>query len=313
MSDSNHPLLKQRTQCPACGHTSFRLLHREPLNSPGISHYMREHYLGRVAHAFDGYDYELVECEGCRLAFQAHVPDTDLLSEIYDVWSPETERDVVAQQFDFNTYRYLSDQLQFALQLFAQPPHTLKVFDFGFGWSQWLKMASAYGCEASGCELSRSRIAYAKSFGFTVIDSNALPADTYHFINTEQVFEHLLEPGAVLRSLARAVKPGGVIKISVPDAAQSLRKLHRVRNFSSLTAGDIMAIAPFEHVNSFTHRSLMALGAAAALQPLRMPLRKLYNASSGWLEPKNAARQLLRPIYRHVYPRSTFLYFVRPH
>jgi hypothetical protein len=29
------------------------------------------------------------------------------------------------------------------------------------------------------------------------------------------------------------------------------------------------------------------------------------------LQPKNLARVLARPIYRHIFPRTTFVYFVR--
>jgi hypothetical protein len=38
-------------------------------------------------------------------------------------------------------------------------------------------------------------------------------------------------------------------------------------------------------------------------------LRLLYNGCSGWLEPRQALRNLLRPLYRHVYPKSTFVHF----
>jgi hypothetical protein len=39
---------------------------------------------------------------------------------------------------------------------------------------------------------------------------------------------------------------------------------------------------------------------------------QLYNAASGWLEPKEGVRTLLRPFYRHVFPKSTFAYFRKP-
>jgi 2-polyprenyl-3-methyl-5-hydroxy-6-metoxy-1,4-benzoquinol methylase len=305
-------LLTQRTHCPACNHTSFRLVHREPLDSPGVDRYMREHYQDRVTRQFAGHHYELMACQSCEMAFQAHVPSEELLAEIYDKWVPQVEREAYAMALPFSTYRYLSDQVQFMMQLFPQPPHTVKVFDFGFGWGEWMKMAAGYGCNVSGAELSHARADHARSLGFQVVEGNALPREEYHFINTEQVFEHLVDPLTTLQGLATALRPGGVIKICVPDSASSLRKIERARDFSRLSKDDIMAIAPFEHINSFTHRSLVALGASAGLVPLRMPLRKLYNAASGWFEPKNAVRMLLRPIYRHVYPKSTMMYFTRP-
>jgi hypothetical protein len=51
------------------------------------------------------------------------------------------------------------------------------------------------------------------------------------------------------------------------------------------------------------------LGRQVGLKPLRPRPRLLYNGASGWLELREAARNLLRPIYRHIYPKSTFVYF----
>ncbi len=306
------PLLARRARCPGCGHGSARTLHREPLDSPGIRRYMRAHYEHRVARAFSGYVYELDQCEHCGLAYQAEVPTPELLEEIYDRWLPAAERRSVAARWGLDDYRYLSGQVAFLLEHFRQPPAALRALDFGFGWAEWAKMAAAYGVEVCGAELSRVRIDYAQSIGLLVVDTDRLPDGEFHFINTEQVFEHLLEPGAMLRRLGRALRPGGLIKVSVPDAGKAIRKLAGSGDFARLDDGDIMPIAPFEHINAFTHASLSALGREAGLEVLRPSLRMLYNCSSGWLAPKSFLKNLARPVYRHVYPKSTFVYFARP-
>lgn len=312
MLDSSRPLLFKRGQCPGCRRSSTRTLYREPLDSPGISRYMQDHYGRRVERDFTGYDYELAQCEHCGLAFQAQVPAPELLEEIYDRWLPATEREAVAARWGLDDYRYLAEQVQFMLDHFRVRPGSIKALDFGFGWAEWAKMAGAYGVDVCGAELSQVRIDYAKSVGIPVVDAGALPRDEFHFINTEQVFEHLLEPGDTLKTLAGALRPGGLVKLSVPNSAKSIRKLLGARDFGALSPEDIMAIAPFEHINAFTCDSLNALGREAGLVPLRPSLRKLYNASSGWMEPKSALKTLARPVYRHLYPKSTFVYFVRP-
>lgn len=312
MPDSSRPLLLRREHCPACQRSSTRTLYSEPLDSPGITRYMRDHYARRVERDFAGYHYELAQCGHCGLAFQAQVPAPALLEEIYDDWLPATEREAVAARWGLDDYRYLAEQVEFMLDHFRLRPGSIKALDFGFGWAEWARMAGAYGVDVCGAELSQVRIDYARSVGIPVVDSGALPQGEFHFINTEQVFEHLLEPGDMLRRLAGALRPGGLVKISVPDAAKSIRKLLGTGNFGALSAGDIMPIAPFEHVNAFTYASLSALGREAGLLPLRPSLRKLYNASSGWMQPKSALRSLLRPVYRHLYPKSTFVYFCRP-
>lgn len=312
MLDATQPILVKRDRCPGCHRDAAELLYSEPLDSPGITRYMQEHYARRVERAFTGYDYQLARCAHCSLAYQALVPAPALLEEIYDRWLPDTERAAVASRFALGDYRYLAGQVEFVLAHFGLPPSELKALDFGFGWAEWSKMAGAYGIEVWGAELSQVRIAYARSVGIRIVDGDALPERAFHFINTEQVFEHLLEPGRVLEQLAAALRPGGLVKISVPDAAKAIRKLLGARGFAALDKDDIMPIAPFEHINAFTHASLVAMGRQAGLAPLRPSLRKLYNGSSGWLEPKAALKTLARPLYRHVYPKSTFIYFARP-
>lgn len=312
MSVANQPILARRDRCPGCQRTAISTLYSERMDSPGITRYMQEHYERRVTRDFTGYDYELARCDHCGLAFQAQVPTPELIEEIYDRWLPATERAVVASRMNLDSYRYLAEQVEFMLRHFRRPPGELKVLDFGFGWAEWARMALAYGCDVSGCELSQVRIAHAKSVGVRVLDSASLPDGEFHFINTEQVFEHLLEPGQVLKRLAASLRPGGLVKLSVPNAAKSIRKLLGTKTFSALSDDDIMPIAPFEHVNAFTYDSLAALAREAGLAPLRPSLRKLYNSSSGWMEPKSALKVLVRPIYRHVYPKSTFAYFMRP-
>ncbi|SFD71074.1 class I SAM-dependent methyltransferase [Massilia yuzhufengensis] len=302
----------KRERCPGCHGQASTTLYREPLDSPAITRYLLAHYQQRVARDFSGYDYELARCRHCGLAYQAQVPAPALLEEIYDQWLPATERALVAARWGLDDYRYLAAQVEFMLEHFRLRPGAVKALDFGFGWAEWAKMAGAYGCDVCGAELSEVRIDYARSVGIPVLDASALPQGEYHFINTEQVFEHLLEPGDMLRRLGRSLRPGGVVKVSVPDAAHSLRKLLGARSFAALGEADIMPIAPFEHVNAFTHASLAALGRGAGLALLRPSLRKLYNSSSGWMNPKSALKTLARPVYRHIYPRSTFIYFARP-
>lgn len=312
MPESSSAILVQREHCPGCKRTATRTLHREPLDSPGISRYMRAHYGRRVERDFSGYDYVLAQCEHCGLAFQAQVPGPELLQEIYDRWLPATEREAVVARWGLDDYRYLAGQVEFMLDHFRLPPGSVRALDFGFGWAEWAKMAGAFGVDVCGAELSQVRIDYARSVGIPVVDPADLPRGEFHFINTEQVFEHLLEPRDMLERLAGALRPGGLVKISVPNSAKSIRKLLGARDFSRLSDGDIMAIAPFEHINAFTCDSLDALGREAGLRLFRPSLRKLYNSSSGWMEPKGALRTLARPIYRHLYPKSTFVYFMRP-
>ena len=256
------------------------------------------------------FSYRLAQCGDCGLTFQSFVPDQVLLDSIYDNWvtghGQQAER-----EFGLNQYRYLSEQVDFMIQHIGKRPADIKALDLGFGWGQWARMAMGYGCEVSGIELSQERKAFGRSIGIQVIELDDLPAETFDFVHTEQVFEHLTEPRHVLERLVASLKPTGLIKISVPDSARSLSRLAQTQAFGALDAREQMAIAPLEHINSFTSDSLVAFAHSAGLRPLRPSLRRMVNAASGVLEGKRMANALARPIYRHVLGRGTFMYFVK--
>jgi 2-polyprenyl-3-methyl-5-hydroxy-6-metoxy-1,4-benzoquinol methylase len=238
------------------------------------------------------------------------VPGNDLLNEIYEEWIPPGEKDRLHRSRDLNYYRYLAEQLQFVVQHLKKNPSAIRALDFGMGWAEWATMAKAFGCQISGSELSAHRVEHAQSIGIEIVQWEDLARRKFDFINTEQVFEHLIDPLPTLRHLANAIDGGGLIRISVPDSRAALRALAK-RNFAALSSKQVMPIAPLEHVNCFEYRSLVALGKLAGLRPVRPSLRHLYNSSSGWFSFRNALRLTLRPIYRHVFPKSTVVYFCR--
>jgi SAM-dependent methyltransferase len=301
--------LKFRNRCPACGAATFTTVYEEPFSAPGIRAYLNRHYEGKASNAADAFDYSLVRCDDCSLVYQAQVPDEPLLAEIYNHWVPGNQEGVDSSTLA--EYRYLAEQVQFVIEHFSVPPSDLRVLDFGFGWGQWAKMAMGFGCRVAGVELSQERIRDALATGLEVIEGNDLPKRAFRFVNTEQVFEHLLEPGAVLQKLVESLTDDGVIKISVPDSSTALRQLRREGEFAKLAAEQQMPIAPLEHINCFDYKSLVSMGRKAGLKPLRPRFRKLLNGASGLFQPRNLARTMARPIYRHVYPRTTFVYFVR--
>lgn len=307
-------LLQERDRCPACRAAAHAVLVSENYGSATLRNYLEEHYQGRAdVRSLGGYSFELRRCAACALVYQRMVPGEGLLSDIYERWIPPSERSRLAAGYRLDDYRYCAEQVEFLILRSARPPDELRVLDFGLGWSEWARMARAYGCRVSGVELSQERCDYARSQGIEIIDPSELPGRQFDFINTEQVFEHLLEPRTVLATLVAALAPGGLLKLSVPESRATLRKIERDRSLAGLSKAQFMPVAPLEHVNSFEHRSLVALGRSLGLAPLRPRLAQIFDSASGWWRPRRAARLVARATYRFVYPQSTFVYFVRAH
>jgi 2-polyprenyl-3-methyl-5-hydroxy-6-metoxy-1,4-benzoquinol methylase len=106
-----------------------------------------------------------------------------------------------------------------------------------------------------------------------------LPADRFHFINTEQVFEHLVDPMAELLRLASALRPGGLVRISVPNGTAVESRLSNPDwNAAKGSPRSLNAVAPLEHINCFNHRSLETLGVRAGLRRFTYPARQYLDS-----------------------------------
>lgn len=312
-ANTDGPEFTTRTHCPACGSSATIAILTLPFDSPPISTFLIGHYQGLAdLSRLTGATFEVHRCPSCGLLFQKYVPAGRLLQDIYDTWIPPSEEKRLHSSYTLSHYRYLAGQIEFLIQYFRTRPYDIRVLDFGLGWADWANMARGYGCQVSGAELSVERIMHARSIGIPIVAWDQIDGADFHFINTEQVFEHLIDPLETIRHLAKGLRPGGLLKISVPNGRGVATHLKKLRALVSVDREFIMPVQPLEHVNCFDDRSLAALGKMAGLAIVRPGLRILYNGSSGWLEARQGLKNLLRPIYRHIYPKSTFVYLARP-
>ena len=167
------PQLLERENCPACASRQFHNLLKVPYADQSVQEFLRRHYQRPPdTRPLDGWDYELVRCGSCRLAYQRCVPGPSLLNDIYDGWTTpsalEVERERDEQTLEDSSL--LAEEVHFLVSHFRLRPKEVQVLDFGMGWGQWLLMARAFGCQVAGAELSLERQRYARSMGIEVLD-----------------------------------------------------------------------------------------------------------------------------------------------
>lgn len=101
---------------------------------------------------------------------------------------------------------------------------TGNLFEVGAGQGAFLKAARDRGWNASGNELSprgaqQARDASGAEILVGPMEQIELAADNYDIFLLNNVFEHLVSPHAVLRKLAKALRPGGVIFVQTGNAS----------------------------------------------------------------------------------------------
>jgi len=299
--------LVERSCCPVCGEERVRTLYRAAFDKGPIRDYLVAFYpalppedLGLLK----GGELVLEECPSCSLIWQRFVPTPFLLDRLYGTWVGDTgfvTHDDVAYQ------AATAEEVLLALRLAGKPPSEVSVLDFGMGWGRWPRIAAAMGCAAFGVEPSEPAADHARRHGVTVLGLDELPDETFDFVNCEQVFEHLVEPVETLTRLARALGARGWLKIAVPSGkgvAERLRSPDWEAGKGS--AESLNAVAPLEHVNCFSSRSLEVLGERAGLEPARPKATALYSATVGLWPPRALLRGLARPPIRRFVPGAAF-------
>lgn len=293
----------ERAVCPACGGSSSRILADLPYTAPPISDYLLGFYgpePGRAAiRELDGIRYTLLECERCDLIWQRSAPGHELLEGLYESWIGPADslgRDEDARLDD--RVPLLRELMSFVAAL-DRPPGGLRMLDFGMGWGRWLLIARGLGCQVWGAELSDSRLAHAEDLAIPVLRWDEIPAHSFDVINTEQVFEHLVEPYETLVHLGRSLAPNGLLKISVPPSSDIHRRL-RADDWQAAksTKNSLNAVAPLEHLNCYQGRSLVAMAERAGLQQAFLPTRAYYQFVSLRGGLKGLAKQVVKPLYR---------------
>jgi SAM-dependent methyltransferase len=282
-----HPHFRERPSCEACGAGGARPLYASSFDHPEVRRFVETYYDGRVDQAWlAGAPFVLAQCQGCGFVWQRWVLRDEGLGLLYEHWiDPAASREKRDTKPLATSLAYARD-LAHVASLVGKPPSQIAVLDHGMGWGAWCRMALAFGFRAAGTELSEARQAHARSLGIEVVTLDALPPHAFDFVHSEQSFEHIPEPRACLEKLAAALRPGGFVRVAVPDAGPELRGL--LEGAYRPAKG---AFQPLEHINAFTHASLEALGRRAGLEPVVRPWFPLVAPDA-----RSLVRSLLSPL-----------------
>ena len=310
-----------RDRCPACESADSQTRYSCAFDRDPIASFLRGRY-GIDTASLSAGNYELNECRSCGTMYQAEVGGRELLTELYSHWVGRTRppEDDPGYKFDVGNPLKSRDghEIIAASALLGVPVDQMSVLDYGMGWASWARIAAELGCRTFGTDLSDQRMAFAESRGIGTLQDSELGHERFHFINTEQVMEHLTEPRDVAGRLAMALRPGGILKISVPSNFGVEALLRRLKSGqASISHAEIMPVHPLEHVNCFTRDGLGRLGRRFGLVPVMPGILDRYaflgrRGSLAWTSPKRLAKELVRPWFQFRNPRNVYAWLRKP-
>jgi hypothetical protein len=297
-----------RECCPACGGAA-RTLYRSGFDEPPISTFLASYY-GRSFPLPPG-EYRADECLECGTIYQAEIADDALIATMYGEWigqsyvpenDPAYRFDVAHPELSRDGHEIIAAAAFVGVQL-----RQLVTLDYGMGWASWARNAAALGCKSYGFDISPARQEFAARHGI----STELDGVSFHFINTEQVFEHVTEPATLFADLAGRLLPGGTLKISVPSNRGLLTTFDRlIAGQRAVTRDEIMPLQPLEHVNCFTLRGLDLMASRHGLKPAAPTYLQRFAFLPGISAryPKTALKELVRPFYQWRNPANLYIW-----
>lgn len=300
----------ERRSCLVCGDVkTLRQLCSISYDDKKFLDVIKERYHGNIlSRDVAGISYELLYCSACNLMFQACVPGDALSQKIYTYQESRiTESLAKRTHAPFQYYRKNALLVEkMSLLLGGGAPGNKTVLDFGSGWGYFLLMAKSFGYNVCGLEVSAERQKFSAQSGIPMISSlGRLHGRLFDYIHLDQILEHVPAPQDLLSSLTHHLKEGGIVYLSVPNGKQVI---------PDSISGKIdlyrKSAYPLEHINCFTHRSLIKLAEKAGLKVIG--LRSVASALMRGVSLFGGAHLLqaiLEDTYR--YWTSTNLYFVK--
>ena len=234
---------------------------------------------------------DVVECRGCGLQFAEQYPEIEDADEgIYgrEYFEPELAKVERRRRI----YGCLLAEVE------ERVPDRGRLLDVGTGDGIVLRVARDRGWAAEGTDIASTMVRHLRETeGLTVhhgaLEDVDLPAGAFDAIVIHHVLEHTENPFRTLETIARLLRPGGVVRVEVPNLAGLSA---RVKNFQSrhrLKRKPWVHYATGHHFWYFTPPTLRhALETSGFVDiELRAPKQQWGDMS--------AATRILNPLYAH--------------
>jgi 2-polyprenyl-3-methyl-5-hydroxy-6-metoxy-1,4-benzoquinol methylase len=137
------------------------------------------------------------------------------------------------------------------------------MLDIGCGTGEYLKAAKDRGMRVTGIDVDQSLADHIQlTLGAKVVvglfSDDTFPKESFDLIVLSHVIEHVPEPVKLLRSIYRALKPGGLFLMATPDFDAFMEFLHNIVGRLKFGRDTDHHLTPFSepfHVVGFNRRS----------------------------------------------------------
>jgi 2-polyprenyl-3-methyl-5-hydroxy-6-metoxy-1,4-benzoquinol methylase len=296
-----------RDKCPVCDASGLETLYERSYDDPFFQRYMVLAYGESIEYNYlNGMVYRLCKCSQCKFVFQQEVLNDHGLSKLYDEWIDADDALRWHLQSVENNFLVYSQRIRFVARCLGSS--SIEVLDWGAGFGQFCAIAAAYGMHVSALDLSAKRAEFISKLGIECVSMGNLPKEKFHFVNLDQVLEHVSDPLNVLRNVHAALRPEGILFASSPNARSVEQTLSSLDTLSvEKYQAALLDASALQHINCFTNATLRTICDKAGFKELFRPLVFVGSSNVG-TSVKEMVKNLVRPLYYHL---NTSLFFVK--
>ena len=166
-------------------------------------------------------DFEILECDNCKLLFTTPRPDKFVIGNYYksEDYLSHNEHKKGLVPWIYNQVKKVNIRNKYKIA--CKDFTNAKLLDFGCGVGDFLYYAQQNGCEITGCDMSEDARKYAsEKLGKTIVSPEeifALPDSTFDVITMWHVLEHIDNLRFQTEQLHRLLKDNGRLVIAVPN------------------------------------------------------------------------------------------------
>jgi SAM-dependent methyltransferase len=166
---------------------------------------------------------------------------------------------------EVQTPAFVKTRLEEIVTALGSYRQTNRLLDLGCGAGDLLQVARKLHWQGQGVDVSSAAAQHVRQLGFEVfageLEAAEFPAAHFDVVTAAELIEHVFEPQALVREVARILRPGGLFWLTTPHA----------RGLSARLLGlKWQCIWPPEHLQVFSIAGLKALLREAGFGEIRV-------------------------------------------
>lgn len=261
-------LTTERNFCPICKSENSKILFSEKHSSPEFLNFVKiEKFYSKFF--YDSFkkselqkmNYTIAECNQCQFIFQKEILSDFGMKLLYNQW---LDNDLLQEFYSKQPYNKTEETILRILKKSKKKNTSLKILDFGAGYGNFCSKALKLGFQTYAFDLSSDKTEMIDKIGVITISNLEKFKDYFDIIWVNQVFEHISDPASVIDKLQECLFENGILFISTPNC-KGIKKIIREKGLSPEL---FEKLSPHQHINAFTHTTLMNLGRIHSLHPM---------------------------------------------